>query len=154
MKITQVLIFIAISFSASAIGSFFTSADSDWYRNLIKPSFNPPSWVFGPVWTLLYIMMGVAAYLIYQKRNEDSLVMTALVIFFVHLVFNATWSIAFFGMQNPALAFLNIIILLVFIIALVFMFYKIDRMASYLLIPYLLWVSFATVLNYSIWQLN
>lgn len=154
MKIIQALIFIAITFSASAIGSFFTSADSDWYQNLIKPSFNPPSWVFGPVWTTLYVMMGISVYLIYQKRGESSLAMTTLIIFFVHLIFNATWSIAFFGMQNPALAFVNIIILLIFIITLIFLFYKVNKVASYLLIPYLFWVSFATILNYSIWQLN
>lgn len=153
-KIVEPLIFILISYLAGIIGAFFTSADSDWYKNLIKPSFNPPSWVFGPVWTLLYVMMGVSAYLIWLKRNDNPLVTTALTIFFIHLIFNTTWSIIFFGMQNPALAFLNIIILLVFIIVLVFVFFKIDKTASYLLVLYLLWVSFATILNYSIWQLN
>lgn len=153
-QIITSLIFIMISFSAAAIGSFFTSSDSNWYKNLIKPSFNPPSWVFGPVWTILYIMMGISAYLIWGKRDENSLAIIALIIFFIHLIFNATWSIAFFGLQNPALAFINIIILLFFIITLIFIFFKIDKTACYLLIPYLLWVSFATILNYSIWQLN
>ncbi len=153
-QIITSLIFIMISFSAGAIGSFFTSSDSNWYKNLIKPSFNPPGWVFGPVWTVLYIMMGISAYLIWQKKDSDHLAIIALIIFFIHLFFNTTWSIAFFGLQNPALAFINIIILLFFIITLIFIFFKIDKTACYLLIPYLLWVSFATVLNYSIWQLN
>lgn len=154
-KIYTFLLFVFVCEMAGIIGSFFTRASvKSWFVLLNKPSFNPPSWVFGPVWTILYFMMGISAFLIFQKLNENSLAKISLIIFFVHLVFNMTWSLAFFGLQNPFLAFVNIIVLLIFIVVLIFLFYKIDKTASYLLIPYLLWTSFATILNFSIWRLN
>lgn len=155
MKYLQIIFFIAISQLAGIIGSVFTSsAIPTWYASINKPVFNPPGWIFAPVWIILYTLMGIAAYLVYVKREDFSLAKTALILFFVHLVFNALWSILFFGLNNPGLAFVEIIILWLMILALIIIFYRIDQRASYLLIPYLLWVSFASVLNFAIWRLN
>ena len=146
---------IVLCLAAGAIGSIFTTpAINSWYAQLIKPQFNPPNWIFGPVWTTLFILMGVALYLIWQKgltKKENKL---AFWIFVVHLFFNTLWSILFFGLKNPGLAFLEIIFLWLMIIYLIFLFCNIDKRAAYLLFPYFLWVSFAALLNYNIWQLN
>lgn len=140
---------------AGIVGSFFTSpAIPGWFATLEKPFFNPPNWLFGPVWFLLYAMMGVSIYLIWEEVGKNKYTKKAMTLFWIHLFFNATWSIIFFGMQNLLLALVNIVIIWVFIIVLIKEFYSINRVSSYLLIPYLLWVSFATLLNYSIWQLN
>ena len=149
------IIFILISEAAGIVGSIFTSkAIPTWYASLSKPGFNPPGWLFGPVWVLLYMMMGLASYLIWQKRGTAGLVRPALILFFIHLSLNALWSVIFFGFKNPGLAFIEIIILWGTIALLIFMFGKIDRRAAYLMVPYILWVSFAAVLNFSIWRLN
>jgi translocator protein len=154
-KAIKLIISIVICQLAGVIGAFFTSPNiSGWYAGLVKPAFNPPSWIFGPVWTTLFLLMGIAFYFIWQKANKNKLVRFAMIFFIVHLVFNTLWSILFFGLQNPGLAFLEIIILLAMIILLVEKFAKIDKRAAWLLVPYLLWVSFASILNYSIWQLN
>jgi tryptophan-rich sensory protein len=140
---------------AGFVGSFFTSpVISTWYATLAKPSFNPPGWIFGPVWITLYLLMGVSVYLIWQELDKNKKAKTALWLFWVHLLFNSVWSILFFGLQSPAWAFVDIIILLVMILTLVVLFFRINRWAAWLLVPYLLWVSFATVLNYFIWMLN
>lgn len=132
------------------IGAFITASSvNSWYVDLIKPDFNPPNWLFAPVWISLFFLMGVASYLVYQKGNNK-----ALKIYLVHLVFNSLWSILFFGMQSPVLAFIDILILLGLIIYLIKAFYFTNKIAGLLLLPYLLWVSFATVLNFTIWQLN
>lgn len=155
MKYLQIALFIIISELAGIIGSVFTvSSVQTWYTTINKPSFNPPSWIFGPVWVTLYAMMGVASYLVWQKWSESGIAKIALVIFFVHLVFNALWSILFFGLQNPMLAFFEIIILWIMILALIILFYQVDKRAAYLMVPYILWVSFASVLNFYIWRLN
>ncbi len=154
-KFIRPIIFILISQSAGVIGSLFTSsAIETWYSTITKPTFNPPSWIFGPVWVSLYTLMGFASYLIWQRRRKQPLANTALVIFFVHLLFNALWSIIFFGLHNPIWAFYEILVLWSMIVVLIYLFYKIDKRAAYLLVPYLLWVSFASFLNFSIWQLN
>lgn len=154
-KIFTLLFFILTSQLVGFIGSIFTRKSiENWYVFLNKPSFNPPNWVFMPVWTVLYFMMGTSAFLVYQKMESNSLAKTSLIVFFIHLIFNLTWTLAFFGLRNPFLAFVNIIVLLIFIVVLIFLFYKIDKIASFLLIPYLLWVSFATILNFSIWKIN
>ncbi len=150
----SLIISVLICQSAGLIGSIFTGpAIPNWYANLNKPGFNPPSWVFAPAWLLLYTLMGIAAFLVWQKR-EEPLAKTALIIFAIHLIFNALWSVLFFGLKNPGLAFIEIIILFLLILTLIILFYKIDHCAAYLLIPYLLWVSFASILNYSIFRLN
>jgi tryptophan-rich sensory protein len=154
-KAFTILFFVLISQSAGIIGSFFTApAIAGWYAELNKPTFNPPSWIFAPVWISLYTLIGIASYLIWLKRKKKKLANTALIIFFIHLVFNALWSIIFFGLKNPMWAFFEIIILWVMVLALIIIFHKIDKKASYLLIPYVLWVSFATFLNFAIWILN
>ncbi len=145
---------ILICLSAGFIGSFFTASSiPTWYAGIAKPSFNPPGWIFGPVWTILYVLMGVSLFLVikngFSKKNK-----TALNYFSVQLILNALWSILFFGLKNPLLAFIEIIFLWFFILMTILSFYKISKWASYLLVPYLLWVSFASVLNYFIWMLN
>ncbi len=154
-KFFTVVFFIAVSQLAGAIGSIFTvSSVKGWYNVLNKPFFNPPSWIFGPVWIILYFMMGWASYLVYKEVGKNKSAKGSLVLFFIHLVFNASWSVVFFGLHSPWWAFVNIVILWGMILFLIFRFYGISRVASYLLVPYLLWVSFASVLNFSIWWLN
>jgi translocator protein len=140
---------------AGLIGSVFTtSAIPNWYATLQKPSFNPPSWIFGPVWITLYLLMGISLYLVWLKRGSNSLTQTAIILFVVHLILNALWSIIFFGLKNPMIAFFEIIVLWIMIVVLIYIFFKIDKRSAYLLLPYFLWVSFASILNFSIWQLN
>ncbi|OGH59342.1 MAG: TspO protein [Candidatus Magasanikbacteria bacterium RIFCSPHIGHO2_01_FULL_33_34] len=133
------------------IGSFFTvSAIPTWYTTLVKPSFSPPNWLFGPVWVTLYFLMGISIYLIWQKVGKTK----DFWLFWTHLFFNAIWTMVFFGLRNPGLALINIVILLCLIVVLIIRFWKIKKTSAYLLMPYLLWVTFATVLNYSLWYLN
>ena len=155
MKALQLAVSIIICQLAGIIGSVFTtSAIPTWFAGLKKPSFNPPSWLFGPVWITLYTMMGVSLYLVWQKRGEIKMAWPAIVFFLVHLVVNASWSIIFFGQKNPGMAFAVIILLWLMIVVSIALFYRINKTAGLLLIPYLFWVSFASVLNYSIWKLN
>lgn len=126
-----------------------------WYPTLVKPSFNPPNWVFAPVWSALYIMMGIAAGLVWDRMESNTaLVKKALVVFAIQLALNALWSYLFFGLKNPMLALIEIVILWLMIYETYVQFGKINKIAGYLFIPYLLWVSFAMVLNASIWWLN
>lgn len=152
-KAIQLIVAILIVQSAGIIGSFATfSAIPTWYAGLAKPAFSPPSWVFGPVWTILYTLIGISLFLVWQEKGKEK--KTALGIFFVHLFLNALWSILFFGLHNPFIAFLEILLLLGTLLAVLWQFWRIRPMASYLLIPYLLWVSFAAFLNFTLWQLN
>lgn len=154
-KITKFLVSIFVCLLAGAIGSLFTTPQIDtWYANLNKPGFNPPNYIFAPVWTTLFILMGVALFLAWTNFKKNKTAKGAVVFFMVHLVINIMWSVVFFGAQNPGLAMIVIIALWLMIAMLVIQFYKINKYAGYLLIPYLLWVSFASVLNYNIWQLN
>jgi translocator protein len=142
---------IAVSFAAAAIGSRVT--DPGWYETLQTPTWAPPSWLFGPVWTALYLLMGVAAWLVW-RRSRFAGARVALTLFLVQLVFNAAWSWLFFGLRRPDLAFAEIILLWGLILATILTFAQHRRLAAALLAPYLLWVTFAAVLNFSIWQLN
>jgi len=152
-NIKKLIFSILICQLAGIIGSIFTASSiSDWYIYLNKPSFNPPSFVFAPVWTLIYILMGIAVYLIWTSDKRRSIL--PLVIFDIQLILNVLWSILFFGFRNPFIAFIDIILLWIFIILAIWQFAKVEKKAAYLLIPYILWVSFAVVLNYWIWQLN
>lgn len=152
-KIAKFIISILIPFLASIIGSFFTSSSiSTWYETLIKPFFNPPSWIFGPVWTFLYLLMGISFYLVWISKAKNK--KYAYIFFGIQLFLNALWSILFFGFQMPFLAFIEIILLWAMILLTIIYFYKINKVASYLLIPYILWVSFAAVLNFSLFYLN
>jgi len=154
-KIIRILIAVAVCLLVGFLSSFATqSSISDWYVSLNKPSFNPPNWLFAPVWTTLYILMGIAAGIIWNKGSYHKWVKTALYHFIFQLIFNAAWSFVFFGMRSPGYALLVIIFLLILIVLTIKWFRIINRTAALLLIPYLLWVSFATILNYSIWVLN
>ena len=155
MNYKRLIISLALPQLAGIVGSVFTtSAIPIWYATLQRPSFSPPNWLFGPVWILLYILMGISVYLVWQKIDKDKTARGALWLFWIHLFFNAIWSIIFFGLHNPGLAFVNIIIIWLLIIILMVKFWKINKWSTYLLIPYLLWVSFASALNYFIWYLN
>jgi len=156
MKISysKLIVSIAICLFAGGIGSFFTmDAIPNWYASLLKPIFNPPNWIFGPVWTTLYILMGIALYLFWTTKAKISK-KKAYYFFFIQLVLNTFWSIIFFGLQSPFLGLVEIIILWIFILLTILEFNKFKKIAAYLLIPYLLWVSFASVLNLFIYLLN
>lgn len=151
----KLIVSIVIAELAGVIGSIFTaSAIPTWYASLVKPALNPPSWVFGPVWIVLYALMGIAAFFVWNKGWDRKDVRRALFVFGLQLVFNTTWSIVFFGFQNPGWALVNIIALWCLIIWTMILFYKISRSAMWLLVPYIFWVSFALYLNFSIWMLN
>lgn len=153
-SITPFIISLFVVFLTGFIGSLFTMPNiSSWYVFLNKPFFSPPNWLFGPAWSFLYLLMGISAFLIWQKRDNPK-TKPALGFYAIQLVLNALWSIIFFGMKNPGLAFLEILFLLGFIIITAIKFYQIDKKASLLFIPYILWVSFAAVLNYYLWILN
>lgn len=145
---------LIIPVAVGGISGIATSSGlSDWYININKPVFNPPNAVFGPVWTTLYILMGISLFLVWQsphgkERNR------ALIIFGIQLFLNFAWSFLFFYFEKPDLAFLEIVIIWLAIIFMIILFYRINKWAAYLQIPYLLWVSFASVLNAAIWQLN
>jgi translocator protein len=124
-----------------------------WYAALDKPAFNPPSWVFGPVWTVLYATMGIAAWLVWREREHPGR-WGALALFLGHLVLNAAWSWIFFGMQRPDLAFFQILVLWAAIVAVIAAFWRIRPLAGRILLPYLAWVSFAAFLNYTLWRMN
>jgi tryptophan-rich sensory protein len=152
-KITLFIISLLIPQLAGFIGSLFTIKNiPTWYASLSKPFFNPPNWIFAPVWTALFILMGVSLYLVLTKQKKIST--PPVKIFFIQLAINTLWSIVFFGMREPGLAFIIIVVLWFLIYYIIKIFYKIDKVASYLLLPYLAWVSFASVLNFSIWILN
>lgn len=137
------------------LGTPFTiSAISTWYIFLNKPPFSPPNWIFGPVWTLLYFLMAVSAFLIWRKGWKQKKIKKALFYFLIQLALNFLWSLLFFGLRSPILGLVDIIALLISIILTIGAFYKISKPAAYLLIPYLLWVSFATILNLFIVVLN
>lgn len=126
-----------------------------WYPTLVKPSFNPPNWIFAPVWTILYIMMGVAGGMVWNRTEQDTeRVKKAFTFFIIQLALNAIWSLLFFYLHNPFLALIEIVLLWLLIFETYTQFKKIDKVAGMLLIPYLAWVSFAMVLNGSIWWLN
>ncbi len=154
-NIGQVLLAIIICELAGMIGAIFTvSATPTWYAGIAKPTFSPPNWIFAPVWTTLFALMGIAAYLVYKKGIGKKVVKVALGIFAIQLILNIKWSLIFFGMHNPGHAFIEIIFLWLAILLTIIAFSKVSKSAAYLLIPYILWVSFASFLNFSIWQLN
>ena len=150
-KYLSLFLILLITFIPSAIGGFITASFKEpWYSEIILPSFNPPSWVFAPVWTTLYIMMAAAIWKIWINSFD----LKILKLYFVHLFFNGTWSIVFFGFHQIGLALINLIIILIFIILLMKNYFNRDRISFYLMIPYLLWSSYALILNSSIFMLN
>ncbi len=151
----RLILALALPQVAGVIGGFFSAANvPTWYQSLLKPSFTPPGWIFGPVWGVLYLMMGVAFFFVLISEQGKDKVRFASGLFCVHLLFNALWSFLFFGLHNPLFAFINIIILWIMITILVFVFWRIKKLAGALLIPYWFWVCFASVLNYWIWRMN
>lgn len=151
----KLLVAIVLPLLAGFVGSWYTMPAIDsWYRLLEMPTFAPPDYVFGPVWTTLYIMMGVAAYLVWKNGLSSGRVRMALLIFLLQLTLNSAWSIFFFGLQSPQSALLIIGALWLSIVLNIVAFARVSRTAAWLLVPYLLWVSFASYLNYSIWMLN
>lgn len=154
-NILKLIISIVICQLAGIIGAFFTT-DSipTWYNSLNKPEFNPPNWLFGPVWTILYLLMGISLFIIWKEDLKNKNVKNAFAIFIVQLIVNLLWSVVFFGMHSISGGLIVIIVLLVMIIITIVKFKKISFTASILLIPYLLWVCFATILNFYFYKLN
>lgn len=147
-------VFILICLGAGALGSWFTTPSLDgWYAGLRKPSWNPPDWIFAPVWTTLYLLMAVAAWLVWRRAGFAG-GRTALALFAVQLILNVGWSALFFGMRNPGAAFVEIVLLWLAIVVTVAAFRPVSRAAAWLLVPYLAWVTFAGALNLTIWRLN
>jgi translocator protein len=181
-NLLKLLLSIIICELAGAIGSFFTFSEINiWYKGLNKPFFNPPSWIFGPVWTILFVLMGVSLYLVWSKKWGDSVGFlnkiggenrkawntwsqrffngtwqkaNIILIFVLQLVLNIAWSIIFFGMHFPGAAFFELLMLWFAIVFTIINFYRVSKTAALLLLPYILWVSFAAILNYFIWILN
>ena len=144
-------LFLAASFGAAAVGSLWMPGA--WYASLAKPSWTPPPFLFGPVWTALYAMMGTAAWLVWRERGfRDGA--KPLGFFFAQLVLNAAWTALFFGLRNPGAAFAEILVLWAMIAATAALFYRVRALAGVLLFPYLAWVGFASALNFAIWRLN
>ena len=151
-KIVTFILFLIITFSVSLIGGLATVTFKEpWYSLLNKPFFNPPDWVFGPVWTSLYLLMTISIWMYWHSKNKE---MNTVYIYFIHLVFNATWSIVFFVFHNMVFALLVLIALIAFIINLIISYKRVTMMSAYLMIPYLLWCFFALILNSSLIILN
>ncbi|HOW34127.1 MAG TPA: tryptophan-rich sensory protein [Methanoregulaceae archaeon] len=140
---------------AGLLGSLFTTTGpGSWYSTLIKPAFNPPAWIFAPVWTLLYILMGISLYLVIMEGMKGRDVRIPLLVFTIQLILNLLWSYAFFGLESTFFGLLVIILLWISIVATMILFYPVRKAAAWLLVPYILWVSFATLLTYTIYSLN
>jgi tryptophan-rich sensory protein len=144
-------LWVAVCFGASAVGAVFTPGE--WYAALRKPSWNPPAWVFAPVWTVLYLMMAISAWLVWRQGGL-SVQRRPLGLFLLQLALNAAWSPLFFGLHWVGAAFVETLLLLLAIVGAIRAFHRVDRVAAGLMVPYLGWVSFASVLNFSIWRLN
>ncbi|HUV13439.1 MAG TPA: TspO/MBR family protein [Acidobacteriota bacterium] len=151
----KLIIAIIVPQAVGIISGLLTASGTrEWYSTLTKPAFNPPAWVFGPVWTVLYLMMGVAAFLVWKKGLEEPGVKMAMLLFLVQLGLNAVWPLLFFGIHAPGIAFAEILILWAAIGATLIAFGAQNIVAGALLVPYLAWVSFAAVLNFWLWRLN
>ena len=151
-KFLSFLLFAIITYSSSLIGGLVTAGFKEpWYSLINKPSFNPPSWIFAPVWTTLYLMMTVAIWFFWHSKNRD---MNTIYIYFIHIVFNTTWSIVFFGLHKIFYALLVLVVLIFLIIILILRFKRVNMLSYYLMIPYLLWCCYALILNLSLILLN
>jgi len=151
-KFLSFILFFIITFSASFIGGLVTiSFKEPWYSQLVKSNFNPPEWVFAPVWTTLYLMMTVAIWFFWHSKNRN---LSTVYLYFIHILFNTTWSIVFFGLHRILLAFLVLIGLIIMIIILMLRFKRVNIVSYYLMIPYLLWCCFALFLNFNLLILN
>lgn len=156
-KYTRILVLVVTCLAVAYFSSLVTRPSVEtWYTTINKPSFNPPNWLFAPVWTTLYVLMGIAGGLVWHEINSPKReeVKKAMLFFAIQLGLNALWSYLFFGLKNPLLALIEIVLLWLLIYETYIKFAKINKISGYLFVPYLLWVSFATVLNASIWWLN
>jgi tryptophan-rich sensory protein len=148
------VVFIAICFAVAGIGSAFTAGSvKTWYPGLLKPPGTPPAWVFGPVWSTLYLMMATSAWLVWRQRDLEDVAL-ALAVFVAQLILNGLWSYIFFGLRRPGAALIEIIVLLVAIAITTIKFLEHSRLSLWLMTPYLAWVTYASYLNYGIWRLN
>ncbi|HLD58372.1 MAG TPA: TspO/MBR family protein [archaeon] len=155
MNPLKLIVSILLCEAAGIIGSVFTiPAISGWYAGLQKPFFVPPNWVFAPAWTILFLLMGLSLYLVWEKGFKEKKAKIAIVFFIIQLALNVLWSALFFGLKSPFLAFVGIIFLWVYIAITIFEFRRISKKAALLLLPYIAWVSFAALLNYFVWILN
>lgn len=151
----KLVISIVVCLAVGGTGSFFTISEiTNWYSTINKPTFNPPNYLFGPVWTTLYIFMAIAFWLIWKSDAQNNLKKKAMLLFGIQLVLNFFWSIIFFNFHQLGFASIEIVLMWIFILLTILAFYPISKTAAYLLVPYLCWVSFATVLSFSIWHLN
>ena len=151
-KFLSFTLFLTITFSASFIGRLTTfSSKEPWYSQLEKSNFNPPDWIFAPVWTTLYFMMTLAIWNFWHSKNRD---INTIYIYFIHILLNTTWSIVFFAMHNIFLALINLMILVLLIIVLTLRFKRVNNVSAYLMIPYLLWSCYALFLNFNLYLLN
>lgn len=151
-KFLSFLLFALITYSSSVIGGLVTTGFKEpWYSLINKPSFNPPSWIFAPVWTSLYLMMTIAIWLFWHSKNRD---MNTVYIYFIHIVFNTTWSVVFFGLHQIFYALLVLIVLIILIIILIMRFKRVNVLSFYLMFPYLLWCCYALILNFNLLILN
>ena len=151
-KFLSFALFLTITFSASFIGRLTTlSSKEPWYSQLEKSNFNPPDWVFAPVWTTLYFMMTLAVWIFWHSKNRDT---NTIYIYFIHILLNTTWSIVFFAMHNIFLALINLMILVLLIMLLTLRFKRVNNVSAYLMIPYLLWSCYALFLNFNLYLLN
>ena len=154
-RIIKLMIAIIICQLAGIIGSIFTMPSVEtWLDTLNKPVIMPPNWIFSPVWITLFFLMGISLFLVWEKGLKNKEVKVAVMLFGIQLVLNVLWSVFFFGLKNPFYAFIEIIVLWLAILATIIKFYKISRKAAYLLLPYIIWVSFAAILNLRFWLLN
>jgi tryptophan-rich sensory protein len=154
-KIVKFLVSVLVCELAGVLSSFFTTpAIPNWYAGLQKSFLSPPNWLFAPVWTTLFFLMGISLYLIWEKIKEDKRVKSVIYVFTIQLTLNILWSVAFFGLRSPLYGFIVIILLWFAILFTILKFYPISKEAAYLLLPYIIWVSFASILNFSIMILN
>lgn len=154
-NVAKAVISLAIPLGIGALGSIFTTPEIDsWYRTIEKPSWNPPDGVFGPVWTSLYVLMGIAFFLVWKADRTAAGKSTAIILYSIQLLLNLGWSWIFFSRHAIGWALAEIIVLWVFILLTIFSFARFSKVAAWLLVPYISWVSFAAILNYTIWQLN
>ena len=151
-KFISFVLFFIITYSASFIGGMATiSLKEPWYSQLVKSNYNLPDWIFAPVWTTLYLMMTIAIWIYWHSKNRE---MNTIYIYFIHIVFNTTWSIVFFGLHQILLALIVLMILIALIIILILRFKRVNYVSSYLMIPYLLWSCYALFLNFNLYILN
>ena len=149
------IIAIITPVAVGAVSGFFTATEIPvWYQTISKPGWNPPSWIFGPVWTILYVMMGIALFLVWKSAADPIIKKTAITLFISQLILNFFWSFIFFNQHQIGWALVEIIGMWIFILLTIFAFAQVNKTAAWLLVPYISWVSFATILNYTLWKLN